>query len=179
LNLPLEVRRKVVCWFPTRRDVYRLDRGGPVFGFETHGGFFYGFPTTGDEPAIKVAEHTGGHAIDHPDTMDRNLHASDVERVGRFIADCLPAVDPAPTRHIVCMYTMTPDEHFIVDHHPTYEHVFIAAGFSGHGFKFGPVVGEALADLITTGQTDAPVGFLSVNRPALRAFGAGADPRSG
>jgi glycine/D-amino acid oxidase-like deaminating enzyme len=66
------------------------------------------------------------------------------------------------------MYTMTPDEHFVVDLHPVDKRIAIAAGLSGHGFKLTPVIGEALADLVTQGQTDLPIGFLSVSRPALR-----------
>ncbi len=179
LNLPLQVRRKVACWFSARDDAYRLDRGCPVFGFETHGGFFYGFPTTDGEQEVKVAEHTGGDAVEHADAIDRTLRPSDASRVSTFLADCLPGVDPTPLRHTVCMYTMTPDEHFIVDRHPARDNVFLAAGFSGHGFKFGPVVGEVLADLVTIGRTDAPVGFLSAARPALTACAAGGDPKSG
>ena len=59
-----------------------------------------------------------------------------------------------------CLYTMTPDGHFIVDQHPQYEQVLFAAGFSGHGFKFAPVMGEVLADLALEGRTERPVDFL-------------------
>jgi sarcosine oxidase len=65
----------------------------------------------------------------------------------------------------VCMYTSTPDEHFILDHLPGYEkEVAIAAGFSGHGFKFSSVVGEIMADLAMNGGTALPIGFLSARR---------------
>jgi sarcosine oxidase len=66
------------------------------------------------------------------------------------------------------MYTMTPDQHFIVDRHPQHQNVVIGAGFSGHGFKFTPAIGEALADLALEGRTALPIGFLSLNRPAIR-----------
>jgi sarcosine oxidase len=63
------------------------------------------------------------------------------------------------------MYTLTPDEHFVIDHLPGHEgRVVIAAGFSGHGFKFTPVVGEILADLALIGHTGLPIGFLSAQR---------------
>ena len=65
------------------------------------------------------------------------------------------------------MYTMTPDEHFIVDRHPRNPQVVLAAGLSGHGFKFTGVLGEALADLSLEGATRLPIGFLSATRPAL------------
>jgi glycine/D-amino acid oxidase-like deaminating enzyme len=57
---------------------------------------------------------------------------------------------------------MTPDEHFIIDRHPAIENVWLAAGFSGHGFKFAPVVAEALADFCTHGRTTLPVDFLRI-----------------
>jgi sarcosine oxidase len=65
------------------------------------------------------------------------------------------------------MYTMSPDEHFVVDHLPGHSNVVIACGFSGHGFKFTPVVGEVLSDLACTGRTPHPVGFLGLARFGL------------
>ena len=62
------------------------------------------------------------------------------------------------------MYTITPDFNFILDIHPEYENVIIGAGFSGHGFKFAPVIGEILADLAVDGSTNHPIEFLQVNR---------------
>ncbi|HWA97511.1 MAG TPA: FAD-dependent oxidoreductase, partial [Pirellulales bacterium] len=84
-----------------------------------------------------------------------------------FIARALPDVSSTRTAHAVCMYTMSPDEHFIVDHHPRDERICFAAGLSGHGFKFAPVLGEVLADLALAGQTKLPIAFLSCRRPAL------------
>ena len=66
-----------------------------------------------------------------------------------------------------CLYTMTPDEDFIVDHHPEFKNVVFAAGFSGHGFKFAPVIALALADLVLQGKTALPIGFLSLGRFGL------------
>jgi sarcosine oxidase len=75
----------------------------------------------------------------------------------RFVSQCLPGIDPNPIEHAVCMYTMTPDEHFVVD---TKGRVTYAAGFSGHGFKFATVIGEILAELATQGKTRHPIDFL-------------------
>ncbi len=66
------------------------------------------------------------------------------------------------------MYTMSADEHFIVDRLPGDDRISFAAGLSGHGFKFAPVLGEALASLALDGQTDLPIEFLSCARPGLR-----------
>jgi glycine/D-amino acid oxidase-like deaminating enzyme len=76
----------------------------------------------------------------------------------------LPGVSPRVTEHAVCLYTMSPDEHFIVDRHPAHANVFFAAGLSGHGFKFAPVLGRALADLAVEGGTDLAIEFLSLAR---------------
>ena len=66
------------------------------------------------------------------------------------------------------MYTNTPDEHFVISAHPEHPQVAFVAGFSGHGFKFRGVVGEILADLVTTGETDHPIDLFSPTRPATR-----------
>lgn len=64
-----------------------------------------------------------------------------------------------------CLYSNTPDEHFVIDLLPGLEdRACMAWGFSGHGFKFVSVVGEILADLAMEGRTDHPIGFLSASR---------------
>ena len=70
------------------------------------------------------------------------------------------------------MYTMTPDEHFVIDRVETDPRVSFAAGFSGHGFKFAPIVGSALADLALEERTDEAIGFLSASRPAISGAGS-------
>ena len=67
-------------------------------------------------------------------------------------------------RHSACMYTMTPDEHFLIDRHPTEKSIVIAAGFSRHGFKFAPIIGTILADLALERSTKEPAAFLSRKR---------------
>ena len=89
------------------------------------------------------------------------MRPCDLESLSRFLGECLPDVDPQPPRSCVCMYTLTPDRHFVVDRHPDHEHVSFGAGFSGHGFKFTPVIGEVLVDLAIEGRTTHPIEFLS------------------
>ncbi|MCG3130435.1 MAG: Monomeric sarcosine oxidase [Phycisphaerae bacterium] len=163
LRLPLAVRRKVQLWFPTRGGLYAREHGFPVFAMQSEEGFFYGFPSL-DGATIKVAEHTGGDVVARPEAADRSLQSGDVASIAAFIVEHLPGVDHRPTRHAVCFYTMTPDEHFIIDRHPAHAHVCFAAGFSGHGFKFAPIVGSILADLALTGTTEEPSGFLRLSR---------------
>jgi sarcosine oxidase len=76
----------------------------------------------------------------------------------------MPAADGPLLSMRICLYTNSPDGHFIVDRHPVHERVTIACGFSGHGFKFAPVIGQALADLAVDGGTALPIGFLGLKR---------------
>ncbi len=82
------------------------------------------------------------------------------EMLGRFI----PGADGPLLEASVCMYTNTPDAHFVVDRHPQHANVTIACGFSGHGFKFASVIGEALADLALDGRTELSIEFLRGQR---------------
>lgn len=167
LGLPLRVLRKPQLWFACGDERYSLARGFPAFAFEDRSGFFYGFPEI-VPGQMKIAEHTGGDEAEDPARVDRMLHDTDQARVRRFVESHLPGVSTTVVRHSVCMYTMTPDGQFIVDRHPKHPQVVLAAGFSGHGFKFAPLIGEALADLAIDGTSNLPIGFLSLGRFADR-----------
>ena len=168
LGIHLHVRRKHLHWYRTSSEAYRVDRGGPCFFYEANGGFFYGFSEL-DERGVKAAEHSGGNVIENPLDDDNSVEPLDRQRVESFLTAFLPGVTQQPTDHAVCYYTMSPDEHFIVDRHPQYSHVSFAAGLSGHGFKFTSVLGEIVADLVTRGGSDLPIGFLSASRESLRS----------
>lgn len=163
LGVPLTVLRKNQLWFRTRDERYTTKNGFVPFCIETAGGVFYGFPQV-DEGGIKVAEHSQGEVVTDPDAVDRELRAADLESVRKFTRACMPGVTGECLSHAVCFYTKSPDEHFIVDRHPAHAGVYFAAGLSGHGFKFAPVLGEALADLALDGGTDLPIDFLSLKR---------------
>lgn len=164
LKVPLEVRRKHLHWFAAVDERYRIEHGAPTFFFELpDNSFFYGFPQI-DERGVKAAEHSGGEPVTDPKEPNRDVDPADRARVENFLTQHLPAVTCQPTKHCVCMYTMTLDEHFVVDAHPAHPNVCFAAGLSGHGFKFTPVLGAALADLALDGATDLPVGFLNCRR---------------
>lgn len=166
LQLPLTVLRKVQLWLATDDPRYDPAQGCPAFCFDRGDAFFYGFPAI--EPgSMKVAEHSGREVVNDPATVDRALHPRDSERVLEFAAHHLPGVRSEVTRHSVCMYTMTPDQHFVIDRHPHYDRVVFAAGFSGHGFKFAPILGSVLAELALNGITSEPTGFLSSKRGAI------------
>ena len=163
LNVKLFVRRKHLYWYPTAAPEYRQDRGCPTFLYELPQGVYYGFPQI-DTLGVKVAEHSGGAVITDPLNDPRELDAADLARVEAFLAAQMPGVTRQLGHRCVCFYTMSPDEHFIVDRSPRDPHVLFAAGLSGHGFKFTSVLGEALAELALDGSTDLPIDFLSLAR---------------
>jgi sarcosine oxidase len=163
LGAPLTVMRQVPMWFAPRelrlfrRDVF------PVFIAETALGTFYGVPAV-DTNGVKVAQHYGAPELPGPEAIERSVSDSDESPVRAFLRRHLPDADGPRQRAAVCIYTLTPDRHFVIDVHPQHANVVFAAGFSGHGFKFAPVVGEVLADLALTGRTDWPIGMLRLER---------------
>jgi monomeric sarcosine oxidase len=162
LGIPFVVRRKPQFWYPANA-AYRADHGCPAYLFDLPEGIFYGIPQI-DDHGLKVAEHTGGEPVADPLQVDRELHPGDQQRVERFLVEHLPGVRRELAHFSVCLYTLTPDEHFLVDRHPSDPRIALAAGLSGHGFKFTCVLGEALADLALSGGTKLPIGFLSLDR---------------
>ena len=164
-GLGLEVLRKALFWYRPEPSHASLYAAGtlPCFAFDTPAGFFYGFPSL-DSRGVKVAEHTGGRVIADPLSVDRTLDQQERARVEEVIASHLPGVGREMCSHAHCLYTMSPDGHFAVGLHPEHSRVAIAAGFSGHGFKFASVMGEVLADLALSGTTRHPIGFLSPQR---------------
>lgn len=168
----LRVLRKHMHWYEAKPSSYCQERGSPVFFYETPGGCYYGFPVLSNrvgvsdpgESVVKIAEHSGGELVRNPLLCDRNVDAVDRQRVEKFMRENMPAMTGQARSHAVCMYTMTDDEQFVVDRHPDNPNVLFAAGLSGHGFKFTPVLAECLADWVEEKQTHRSIGFLSANR---------------
>ena len=112
----------------------------------------YGIPSYAGS-GFKIAFH-GGPAADHPDQISRQPDDSDVDELRPFMRAHIPGIAAAPVQESrICLYTATPDEHFIVDAHPEFSHVAIGAGFSGHGFKFSAIIGKMLSDIALDGGT--------------------------
>lgn len=162
IGCQMQVIAKHQHWFQTRQPGLTLEEGCPVYFFETEQGFFYGFPDFGGN-GNKVAEHSGKNTVTDPLNLDRNLENRDLERVSDFVANHLNAPRAVHCGHSVCMYTMTPDEHFIVDTIDPSGTVAVGCGFSGHGFKFAPVIGKALVDLVDGKRRDE-MDFLRMSR---------------
>jgi sarcosine oxidase len=162
--LPLAAERNAVFWFqPVQTPDLFDSRRFPIFIWDTgDAGHYYGVPHL-DWPGVKVGLHHSGHFCD-PETVDRQVSADDEAPVRRFVARAIPALNGPVTSSVVCLYTNTPDEHFVVDRHPEFPQVVLAGGFSGHGFKFASVVGEIVADLAVHGQATPAAGFLSAAR---------------
>jgi sarcosine oxidase len=160
---PLNVLKKPLYWLPAPADAYLPKNGSPCFFYDTPQGYFYGFPQL-DARGVKVARHSGGTVVDDPLNVDRGLDLDDFNQVSRFIGSHLPQVATTLGEFATCMYTMSPDEHFIVDTLPNLPQVAFAAGLSGHGFKFTSVLGYIVAELATTGQSSLPIEFLRLER---------------
>jgi sarcosine oxidase len=159
----LTVMRQVPQWFGTRDDrLFRRDVF-PIFIAEVPEGHFYGIPAI-DPRGLKVAQHYGAAELPGPEGIGRAVAADDEAPVRAFLRQYLPEADGPRRDASVCTYTLTPDRHFLIDVHPDHPNVALAAGFSGHGFKFAPVVGEVLADLSQAGRTNWPIGMFRVAR---------------
>ena len=155
--------RQVLGWFqPERPELFRPD-SFPVFGVMSEEGRYYGFPSY-SVPGFKVGRsHHLRQQVD-PDQMDREVHPEDEEILRQFVSRYFPlAAGPVLTLK-TCIYTNTPDEHFIIDTLPSHPQVSMAAGFSGHGFKFASVIGEIMADLAQHGETSHDVSLFRLDR---------------
>lgn len=167
LGVPLQILRKASVWVQPQQPHYGLHQGAPAFLYETPDGVYYGLPAV-SERGMKVAEHSGGAVLTAPlppSGPERGAPTAEEEaRPLAFAARHLPGLGDRVGHRALCMYTMTPDQHFLIDRHPTHAPLIFAAGFSGHGFKFAPVIGEALAELTLDGGTRQPIGFLGLSR---------------
>ena len=148
--------RQVVLWLrPDDPALYRRDTF-PVFVADGDDGVFYGIPML-DARGVKVARHYGAPELPGVDAVEREITPADEAPVREFLRRRLPGAAGERRDASTCVYTLTPDRHFLIDHHPESSRVVVAAGFSGHGFKFAPVVGEILAEMALDGRTKWPV----------------------
>jgi sarcosine oxidase len=158
---PLQVQRRVQYWIEPLGSVAPFQPAVlPVYAWDLGlDGLFYGFPDIDGDGRIKVAIHRGIDVPCDPDTIERTVGAEEVAHMRGLLAERIPALDAAPVAAATCMYTDTPDEHFVLGPHPDYPQVTVAAGFSGHGFKFVPVIGELVAEWVTGTSAHLPAIF--------------------
>lgn len=163
LGSSLRVMRQSVFWFGTQDDLaFQRDRF-PVYIAEVPEGCFYGFPAI-DGFGHKMARHYGAPELMSPDQIVREISLEDERPPREFLKRHLPWANGPVRQTQTCIYTLSPDRHFIIDVHPERANVVFATGFSGHGFKFAPVVGEILADLAQQGATALPIGLFRFSR---------------
>lgn len=170
LKVGLNVTRQYVAWvMPPDPDAFSPDRFPCWFVEDPTHGTFYGFPflsyeSFGGPSGLKLAHHYPGSSCS-PSTPAPEISSGEEDIIRNFLRTYLPAAGDKLVAVKSCLYTYTPDTHFIIDVLPGHgKDVVIACGFSGHGFKFVPVVGEVLADLAEHGKTALPVGFLGLER---------------
>jgi sarcosine oxidase len=151
LRLPLTVERQVLAWFaPTPRAPF-MAASLPVFIWEWEPErTFYGIPDQGE--GFKVARHHDGD-MTSPDTVERTVTPADISALRALLHRFIPTADLPPTEAVTCLYTNTPDRHFLLGAHPQEPRVLLASPCSGHGFKFASAVGEVLADLVVEGRS--------------------------
>lgn len=159
----LQVTRQVLHWFRPAGALERFDPDRmPVYIWEhAHERWIYGFPAWGGR--IKVARHYGGEDAS-PDALRREVSDGEIADVRAPFAALLPGADGTWIESTACMYTNTPDGHFIIDVHPAHPQVVIVSACSGHGFKFASVVGEIAADLALDGYTTADIALFRLAR---------------
>ena len=156
-------QRQVLAWLEPRRPELFAPERFPVFNVALEEGHLYGFPVHG-VPGFKLGFYDHDGERGNPDSISREVSPEDEAPVRRFAERYFPD-GAGPTLDLkACLFELSPDEHFLVDRHPESELAVVAAGFSGHGFKFCSVMGEILADLALEGETQHDIGFLRLAR---------------
>lgn len=166
-GLPLRIWRRVLSWHRGANGAMMGPARFPAFVIDLPQGGFYGCPAL-DDRGIKVGEHNRPWPVATPEAIDGTLDPAEAGLLRDMAGAVFPDLDPVPVATERCLYTVTPDRHFVIDRHPGRERVWIGAGFSGHGFKFAPVIGTILADLALEGRTRLPIGMFGLGR-----FGTG------
>lgn len=161
LDLPLSPVRKTFAWYDAPDELYG-EGHFPAFSWDIPEGMYYGFPSI-DGAGLKIGRHDQGEPHEPNTPLVPFSQAQDTSDLNQLLSRYMPQVGPF---HVgkTCMYTRTPDEHFIIDHHPKYSHVMIASGFSGHGFKFASVIGEVLTDMVLDKSPDFDLSLFSIER---------------
>lgn len=155
--------RQALAWFqPSRPEIFTPARM-PVFNLRLDGEHFYGFPAFGI-PGFKLGRYDHFGVGGDPDSISREPTLDD-ERPLRALAERYFPDGTGPTIALkTCLFEPSPDEHFLIDHHPETRNAIVAAGFSGHGYKFCSVVGEVLADLAIDGSTRHDIDLFRLSR---------------
>jgi sarcosine oxidase len=163
LGVQIDVQRNVQVWFDPVTDVYDAARF-PAFLLERDSlpAPLYGLPNFGE--GVKAAFHGYGELTTAGELVREIDRERDVDPVARALEKWMPGASSRYREAKACMYSLTPDRHFVVDRHPHDGRIILCGGFSGHGFKFAPVIGEIASHLALDGETTHDIGFLSLRR---------------
>ncbi|QHJ69795.1 N-methyl-L-tryptophan oxidase [Planococcus halotolerans] len=163
LNLPIQPTRKAIAWFEAPSTLY-TPANFPSFYVEDHGKKYYGFPDL-NGAGLKIGRSDGGYPID-PDLHTQNFgyHETDEGDLRAALETYMPDANGKLNQGKTCLYTLSSDNDFIVDFHPENNKVIFACGFSGHGFKFGSVMGEVLSQMAVAGQSQYDISIFSLER---------------
>ncbi len=159
--------RQALIWLqPKRPDLFGLERF-PVWNGQVEEGRYYGLPEfnpSGGTPGMKLGRYHHLDEICDPDTVNRAIHSADEALLRTFAERYFPEGAGPTLDMVVCMFTNTADEHFVLDILPDAPQVSVAAGFSGHGFKMASVVGEIMADLAQQGGSPHDISSFRLSR---------------
>ncbi|XP_039612637.1 peroxisomal sarcosine oxidase [Polypterus senegalus] len=166
IELPLQTLRINVCYWKEKiPGTYGIQKNFPCFidlralGSQDD---VYGLPSNEYPGLMKICLHSGTPS--QPDERDKNPSDEDIKMVSDFVSKYFPGLVPVPAVMEHCMYTVTPDKDFILDHHPSHSNIVIGAGFSGHGFKFAPVIGKILSELSLGSQPSYDISSFKISR---------------
>lgn len=163
LGIQTEVQRNIQAWFTPATNEYAAGRF-PPFLLDRKGlpAPLYGFPDFGG--GVKAAFHAHGDLTDAAHFEREIDSARDIAPITRAMEEWMPGAAATFRAAKACPYTLTPDRHFVVDRHPDHPRLILCGGFSGHGFKFAPVMGEICAGLALENESRYEIGFLSLRR---------------
>ena len=155
--------RQVLAWFQPETPELFQPESFPVWNLSVPEGRFYGLPVY-RVPGFKLGKYHHREEQIDPDNWNREPEPADERLLREFTESYFPEAAGSTMGLATCMFTNSPDEHFILDTLPESPQVTVGAGFSGHGFKFASVIGSILADLAADGETDHPIEKFRLDR---------------
>lgn len=168
----MQPERQALAWFAPLQPALFTPARFPVFNLLVPEGRYYGFPEH-EVPGFKIGlYHHRQERID-PEAFNREADLTDEAPLREATARYFPAANGTTMALRTCIFTNTPDEHFILDHLPGTPNIVVASPCSGHGFKFASVIGEILADLVARGETEHGIDLLRLSRFQTELHGAG------
>jgi glycine/D-amino acid oxidase-like deaminating enzyme len=149
VSIPIKVVRKVYVHLQPERNTEEFEVGRLPVWIDAVS-WAYGFPRLGEVPGVKIAIHAGGQETS-PDAVERTLSGGDRAALLEYARERFPNLSDEVVYEKVCLYTVTPDDDFIIDCVPCLPGASVIGGTSGHGFKFGPLFGE-IARVLVSGE---------------------------